>query len=268
MRARRSGAAAPAHRRPVPCRAAAVPSTSLPAQSAHCGRAASAAGHIPVAAIPLTRRSGYWNRCRCRTDRPRRGSLPPSKMPSPSDASVSGQRPATAPDAASARISCSVVWVAWITHQRESTPALSMQPFDRPLAERGDALLHFLRLLRGVDMDRPLGRRVANGAQRLWCHRAQRMRRDADARRRQIGNDGARALDEPEKPLRIVEEAALAIGRCRAAESAEGVERRQQGQADPASPRWPWRCAPPSRRDRRRAGRRCRDADSETRRPW
>ena len=46
-------------------------------------------------------------------------------MPSPSVASVSGQRPTTARDAAKATISPGVVWVAWIRHQRSSSAAFS-----------------------------------------------------------------------------------------------------------------------------------------------
>ena len=95
-------------------------------QRQHVARAPRAgAGRIPAAAALPRHRSGCWNRCRCRSGRPPRDSRAPSKMPSPSVASVSGQSPTTAPDAASARISCAVVWVAWITHQRGSSPALS-----------------------------------------------------------------------------------------------------------------------------------------------
>ena len=46
-------------------------------------------------------------------------------MPSPSEASVDGQRPATAPVAASAAHSAAFICVAWIRHQRASTGALS-----------------------------------------------------------------------------------------------------------------------------------------------
>ena len=45
------------------------------------------------------------------------------KLPSPRLASVMGQRPAAARVFANALISASVVWVAWMMHQRRSTGA-------------------------------------------------------------------------------------------------------------------------------------------------
>src|SRR5205085_6515459 len=60
------------------------------------------------------------------------------------------------------------------------------------------------------------------------------MRRNADDRIRQVRRDGARALDELKKPVRIVEKAALAGQRRGTTEIPVAVERRQQREADAA----------------------------------
>ena len=127
---------------------------------------------------------------------PAREHSAPLKMPSPSEASVSGQSPATAPDAASRRVSSSVMCVAWIRHQRRSTLGIVEQPGDRRGLQRRDAVRDFLGLLRCMDVDRPIAMCGDRRAQRLRRHGAQRMRRDADARVGQRLHDLARACEQ------------------------------------------------------------------------
>ena len=111
-----------------------------------------------------------------------RESATPSKTPSPSDASVSGHSPATAPDAASrARL------LGHHVRRVDQAPArvdagIVDEPRDRPLAQRGDAVLHLLHLLGGMDVHRALRVRGENFRERIRRDGAQRMRRDADAR--------------------------------------------------------------------------------------
>ena len=64
-----------------------------------------------------------------------------------------GQRPATAPVAASAAHSAASYACAWIRHQRASAGVVQ-QPLHRPRAGGGEALRHLLRLFCGVDVDR------------------------------------------------------------------------------------------------------------------
>ena len=106
------------------------------------------------------------------------------------------------------------------------------QPFHRASAERRDAVLHFPQLLGGVDMNRPLRRRLANRPERRGGHRTQGVRRDAHTSLRQSCHRCPRTPDQIEEALGIVDEAALAGSRRRAAEAAIGVERRQQREAD------------------------------------
>ena len=145
---------------------------------------------------------------------------------------MSGQRPATAPERGEPQ-RLLLGHVRRVDQAPARVDAEVEEPFDRAAAELRDAFLDFLRLLGGVDVDRPGRRRIDHDAQRLRRHGAQRMRRDADARIGQTSDDLLRARDEFEEPLGVVDEAALSVGRRRAAEPAVGVERRQQGQADP-----------------------------------
>ena len=165
---------------------------------------------LPIFELPQLgrrHRSGYWNRCRCRSVPARRGSPRRRRCRRRGLPSVSGHSPATAPDARE-RADFGVGHVggvdqapAWID------PCIVEQPLHRPRAERGDALLHLLRLLGGMDVDRPLRASPGNRAQVLGRHRAQRMRRDPDTRARQICHDRAACAPQRQKAVRIVEEA-------------------------------------------------------------
>ena len=125
------------------------------------------------------------------------------------------------------------MWVAWIRHQRSSTPALVEQPFDRPRAGPGQAVLDLLHLLGDMDVDRPVRRQRGDGAEFLRRHRAQAVRRDADDGL----VDSATAIRgcsraSRAKPIEIVDESPLAFVRRGAAEAGMRVEHRQQRQAD------------------------------------
>ena len=185
-----------------------------------------------------------------------------SNRPSPRLASVVGHRPATAPLCASAAVSSSSMWVAWIRHQRASTGAGSSshsRPGAAPHQARQSS--HLLGLLGDVDVDRRrrsirraarrTSRSASSGTARSECgatpSRAVRVARDvapaaarAAARsRRDRGGSGAGpapAAAPPKPPAH--------------------VQHRQQRQADAGS-----RAAPPgspatSRPGRRRAARR------------
>ena len=66
-------------------------------------------------------------------------------------------------------------------------------------------------------------------------HRAQRVRRDAEAQVRVARERGAQALEQPGEAVEVVHEAALPGSGGRAAEAAAHVQHRQQGQADAGS---------------------------------
>ena len=80
------------------------------------------------------------------------------------------------------------------------------QPFHRPLAGPGEAVLHLFRLLGDMDMDRRrriLGAKPGDrGAQHLRCGGAQRMRRDADADLRIGAMAPAEDADQLQEALR------------------------------------------------------------------
>ncbi len=103
----------------------------------------------------------------------------------------------------------------------------------RPRAEAGDAIVHFLGLLGGMDMHRAGGEDRGDLAQLLRRDRTQRMRCDPDRRTRQLRHDLARALHQGHEAVGRIDEADLSgIGRG-AAKAAIRIKRRQQGQADP-----------------------------------
>ena len=160
------------------------------------------------------------------------------------------------------------MWVAWIRHQRWSTAALAEQPFDRARAGPGEAVLDLLHLLGDVDVDRAVRRqrgnrrRVRPASRRAGCAARRRRRRRFKRANALRGSSRAAARSR----FDIVDEAALALVRRRAAEGGMGVEDRQQRQADAGVARPRRRCARPSRRCWRRGCRRGRGADSGTRR--
>ena len=92
-------------------------------------------------------------------------------------------------------------------------PDIVDEPFHRACPERRKALVHFAHLLGRVNMDRPWRDGVANSAQSVGRDRAQRMRRDAEARVRQGCQDRAGAIEELEEAIRVVEAAPLGRGR-------------------------------------------------------
>jgi hypothetical protein len=154
-------------------------------------------------------------------------------MPSPSDASVSGQRPTTAREAANAFISSAVVWVAWITPPALIERGILEQPFHRPTAERATHSSTSRICSAAWIWIGPSGVAWHTARSVAGRHRAQRVRRDADASLRQRRHRCTRLLHQIEEAFGIVDEAALPAGRRRAAKSAIGVERRQQRQPDP-----------------------------------
>ena len=174
------------------------------AASSRCARAAPAVARIPAAAIRRRHRSGYWNRSRSRSAHQRRGSALRRKCRRPSDASVSGQSPTTAPDAANTRISCPVVWVAWTTHQRASSPALSSSHCTggRPSAAMQSST-SFVCSAAWMWIG-PSGTAAQTTCSACGVDRAQRMRSDADAASGQARRDRPRALDHREKPVGII----------------------------------------------------------------
>ena len=99
------------------------------------------------------------------------------------------------------RVSSSVICVAWIRHQRPSTPGVVEQPFDRTRTGPGDAVLHFLDLFGDVDMDRPILGHRNDGRKFIRCHRPQAVRRNPDTALRQILNRRTAAVQQPFETL-------------------------------------------------------------------
>jgi hypothetical protein len=122
------------------------------------------------------------------------------------------------------------MWVAWIKHQRGSTIKIGKQPFDRPRAEDGEAVLDLPHLLSGMDMNRTLTEGRDSLAQCIGRNGPERMRRNADTGLGQIADDGAAALDEPVETIDVVEKPPLSVDWRLPTDAAAHVERRQQRQ--------------------------------------
>ena len=174
--------------------------------------------------------------------------------------------PATAPVAASPRVSASVMCVAWMRHQRRSTSALSSSHSTGRAPDQARQSSHLLHLLGDVDVDRPprasaRHRAISSGvtARRL-CGAT------PSAAPGKSRTAAAARLKQPRIDIEVGDEAPLPGDRRRAAETRMRIKDRQQRQPDAGLARPPRRCAPPSRRYSHRAVRRDRGADSGTRR--
>ena len=156
------------------------------------------------------RRSGRWNRFRRRTAPPAARKAPRGNTPSPRLASVIGQRPATAPLAASALASRSGGWRGPGTSGVDG--GMVQQPFHRPLADQARQSSTSLDLLGGVDVDRPVAGQAATIARKLVRrHGAQAVRRDAENGVGQRPHERARqASTSRANAVEVVDEAPLA----------------------------------------------------------
>src|SRR5262245_28210331 len=98
------------------------------------------------------------------------------------------------------------------------------QPCDRPAAKRNEAVVDFLGLLGGVNVHWAVFRGSDDGVERFGRYGPERMRSDADITVGQGDDDFARARNDPEKAVGIIEEAPLLGSGRRTAESAIGIE--------------------------------------------
>ena len=87
----------------------------------------------------------------------------------PSEDSVIGQSPATAPVAASARVSSGSICVQWIRHQRASTGIVARKMSHGPCAVMGEYLLDLADLLGQMHVHRPVIQ-AGQGGQRFRRH--------------------------------------------------------------------------------------------------
>ena len=125
------------------------------------------------------------------------------------------------------------MWVAWIRHQRPIDIGMVEQPFDRPRARPGEAVLDLLHLLGDVDVDRAIGAIAVTARQLVRRHGAQAVRRDADDALESDASTASRLVSSSRaKPFEIVDETPLAVVRRGAAEAGMRIEDRQQRQAD------------------------------------
>ncbi|MGY3697366.1 hypothetical protein ACVIGA_007446 [Bradyrhizobium sp. USDA 3240] len=106
------------------------------------------------------------------------------------------------------------------------------QPFHRPLPRPGHAILHLTHLFGGVDVDR-VGAGKRNDRRKLvGRHCAKAVRGDADVGAGQFSDRLARGSHQRGEPIDRADEATLpGVRRC-AAESAVGIETRQQRKPD------------------------------------
>ena len=117
-------------------------------------------------------------------------------------------------------------------HQRRSTGACSSSHCDRAPARPGHAILDFLHLLGGMDVNRPAFGERNDRREFVRCHGAQAVRRDADIGAGQARDGLARGGHQFGELIDRADEAALAVMRRGAAEGAVRIETRQQRQAD------------------------------------
>ena len=175
-----SRAPPPSPRHRAPPRRAPARSTA-PARRGWRARCRAGAGCIRGCAVPRPRAMRMLLSDPNPSRPPASFQIVPLKMPSPRLNSVIGQSPATAPVAASRRVSSSVMCVRWISVQRRSRRMVVEQPLDRPPAGGGHDLLDLGDLLGEVHVQRPLRPQARAERQRLGADRAQRVRRHADA---------------------------------------------------------------------------------------
>ena len=110
-------------------------------------------------------------------------------------------------------------------------PRVREQPLDRPLSAPRHAIGDLARLLRGVNVDRPLRQQRHDRRELAGRHRAQAVRRDAQNMAARVRRSGKRQ-DEPGERIDGVHETPLRRGRRLPAESRMRVEHGQQRQRD------------------------------------
>src|SRR5260370_41794269 len=106
------------------------------------------------------------------------------------------------------------------------------QPLDRPLARPGDALLDFLDLFGGVDVNRPGFGQWRDGRKFVWRHGPQAVWRDTDIGPSQRADGLARGGHQLGKLVDRADAPALAGMRYRSTKRAMRVEARQQREPD------------------------------------
>ena len=108
------------------------------------------------------------------------------------------------------------------------------QHFDGAEATECEAILHLLHLLGNMDVDRGLGRQGCNDfTKQVWRDGPERMGGDAGTRQRSLLY--RQAVHDLQESFRIIDEAALSCDRRLTPETAEGIERRQDGDGNARS---------------------------------
>ena len=151
------------------------------------------------------------------------------KIPSPRLASVIGQRPTTAPLAASARASPSSMCVAWIEAPAPIDGRVIEEPAHGPRARPRHAILDLLDLLGDMDVDRPVAGERDDGRR---APPASTARSECGATPTTSAPAARQSSRSSREAVEIGDETALLGPRRRAAEGRMGVEHRQQGQPD------------------------------------
>ena len=108
---------------------------------------------------------------------------------------------------------------------------MCQQPFDRAQTGKRKAILHFLLLFGGVDVDRAVRVHRHQCGKLLARHRAQAVGSDAEAVA--VSQQRTAGLEHCGKAVEAMDEAALAAVWGLSAEIAVSVKHRQQGQSDP-----------------------------------
>ena len=154
------------------------------------------------------------------------------KVPSPRLASVTGQRPATAPVLANA-----AEFVVRRMGRVNEAPALIdagvfQQPLHRTPSRPRHAIFDFLDLLGGMNMHRAAVRERNDSREFVRRHSTQAVRRDADIGARQFADRLARSGHQRGELIDRADEAALSRMRRSAAEAAMRIKTRQQREAN------------------------------------
>ena len=235
--------------RPPRCRPAPAPSACAPpaqrrveqrapvraagACRARCARGAPAAANIRAAAARRQRRSARWNRSRCRSgrrsSRKRRASKSAVAEIGLGDRAKAGDR--------AARGKAVGLGLGHVGRVDQAPAPVDLgvgeQPFDRPRARPGEAVLDLLHLLGDVDVDRAVAGQRDDRAPALPASpRAGCAARRRPPRRQVLRPRARLASSSRAKRSTIVDEAPLALVRRGAAEARMRVEDRQQRQAD------------------------------------
>ena len=153
-------------------------------------------------------------------------------MPSPRLASVTGQRPATAPGARQVS-RFSLIHVGRVHEAPLFVDARMVdEPPHRPGARPGDAVLDFLHLLGGMDVDWSVPGQWQQFRKLARAHGAKAMRRDADRLVSFPLDQPAAIVDETRERGDVVDEPPLLRFGRRAAECRMSVEHRKQRHPD------------------------------------